>query len=156
MSGQYRVAVNQCGRVAICLFGMPEIRSASLTSPRVGNNSTKPIVVVVDDDPAVRSSLAFSLETEGIAVRVYETPAQLLSDIPPAACFIIDYRLPGMSGLDLLAELRRRRITAPAILITTHPSAAVRQRAAKSGTVLIEKPLLGDALFQEVRSALAA
>ena len=116
----------------------------------------KPVVVVVDDDPAVRSSLAFSLETEGIAVRVYETAAQLLAEVPPAACFIIDHRLPGMNGLDLLAELRRRQVTSPAILITTHPSAAVRARAAASGTVLIEKPLLGEALFQEVRAALGA
>lgn len=122
----------------------------------MGNSSTKPVVVVVDDDPAVPSSLAVSLETEGIDVRVYETAAQLLMEVPSAACFIIDYRLPGMSGLDLLTELRRRQITSPAILITTHPSAAVRERAAISGTVLIEKPLLGDALFQEVRLALRA
>jgi len=122
----------------------------------VESSSTKPIVVVVDDDPAVRSALAFSLETEGLIVRVYETAAQLLIDIPPAACFILDYRLPGMSGLDLLEELRRRQVTSPAILITTHPSAAVRERAAISGTVLIEKPLLGDVLFQEVRLALSA
>jgi|ERR1051325_7952395 FixJ family two-component response regulator len=115
---------------------------------------TQPLVVVVDDDPAVRSSLVFSLEAEGISARAYETGAELLLAIPNAACFIIDYKLPGMSGLDLLAELRRRQIGAPMILITTHPTAAVRARAAASGTVLIEKPLLGDALFQEVRSAL--
>ena len=117
--------------------------------------ATRPLVVIVDDDPAVRSSLAFSLETEGIAVLTYATGAELLADIPQAACFIIDYKLPGMSGLDLLTELRQRHINSPAILITTHPSAAVRHRAATSGTVLIEKPLLGDALFQEVRSALS-
>lgn len=112
--------------------------------------------MVVDDDPAVRGSLAFSLDTEGITVCAYATAAELLADIPPAACFIIDYKLPGMSGLDLLAELRRRHVVSPAILITTHPSAAVRERAASSGTVLIEKPLLGDALFQQVRLALRA
>ena len=123
---------------------------------RVDDSSPKPVVVVVDDDPAVRSALAFSLETEGFTVRTYETAAQLLIDIPPAACFILDYRLPGMSGLDLLEELRRHKITSRAILITTHPSPAVRERAAASGTVLIEKPLLGDALFQEVRLALNA
>jgi FixJ family two-component response regulator len=123
---------------------------------RVESNSAKPMVVVVDDDPAVRSSLAFLLETEGIDVRVYETAAQLLIAVPSAACFIIDYRLPGMNGLDLLAELRRRQITSPAILITTHPSAAVRERAAVTGTVVIEKPLLGEALFQEVCLALSA
>lgn len=113
-------------------------------------------MVIVDDDPAVRSSLAFSLETEGIAVRTYATGGELLAEIPPAACFVIDYKLPGMSGLDLQAELRRRDIGAPTILITTHPTAAVRERAAASGTVLIEKPLLGDALFHEIRSALRA
>jgi two-component system, LuxR family, response regulator FixJ len=118
------------------------------------DTSTKPLVVIVDDDPAVRTSLAFLLETEGIAVRTYATGAELLADVPPAACFIVDHNLPGMSGLDLLAELRHRELVAPAILITTHPSAAVRERAATSGTVLVEKPLLGDALFHEVRSAL--
>src|ERR1041384_5921826 len=115
-----------------------------MISPRVENSPRRPIVVVVDDDPAVRSSLAFSLETEGIAVRAYATAAELLMNVPPTACFIIDYKLPGMSGLDLLAELRRRHFSSPAILITTHPSAAVRKRAAMTGTVLIEKPLLGD------------
>jgi two-component system, LuxR family, response regulator FixJ len=116
---------------------------------------TKPVVVIVDDDLAVRSSLAFSLRTEGIAVRAYVDAAELLMDMPDAACFVIDYKLPGMNGLDLLAELRRREVRAPAILITTHPSAAVRERAAADGMALIEKPLLGDALFREIRSALA-
>jgi FixJ family two-component response regulator len=116
----------------------------------------KPLVVVVDDDPAVRSSLAFSLETEGFAVRTFANGNELLRDVPRARCFVIDYKLPGMNGLDVLAELRRRQIAAPAILITTHPNATVRQRAASSRTVLIEKPLLGDTLFQEIRAALAS
>ena len=59
-----------------------------------------------------------------------------------------------MNGLDLLAELRRRQVVAPAILITTHPSAAVRERATATGAALVEKPLLGDALFQEIHAAL--
>jgi len=120
--------------------------------------SEKPIVVIVDDDPAVRSSLAFSLQTEGFSVRSYASGAELLNDVPvdTAGCLVIDYQLPGMNGLDLLAELRRRQITAPAILITTHPNAAVRARAAATGTIVIEKPLLGEALFQEVRLAFRA
>jgi two-component system response regulator FixJ len=116
----------------------------------------RPVVVVVDDDLAVRNSLAFSLQTEGIAVRAYVGADELLRDVPDAACFVIDYKLPGMNGLELLAELRRRAVRAPAILITTNPSAAVRERAAADGTALIEKPLLGDALFREIRAALAA
>jgi FixJ family two-component response regulator len=120
----------------------------------VGSASKKPLVVIVDDDPAVRGSLAFSLETEGFSVCSYANGNDLLRDVPRANCFVIDYKLPGMNGLDVLAELRRRQIATPAILITTQPSAAVRQRAARSHTVLIEKPLLGDALFQEIRAAL--
>jgi FixJ family two-component response regulator len=117
-----------------------------------------PAVIIVDDDPAIRNSLAFSLQTEGIAVRLYASGEELLKDIPVCAtgCLVIDYKLPEMNGLDLLAELRRRQVAAPAILITTHPSTAVRERAAASGTTLIEKPLLGDALFAEIRAALAA
>ena len=118
--------------------------------------SVKPVVVIVDDDPAVRSSLAFSLQTEGFSVRSYASGMELLRGCPTAetGCLVIDYQLPGMNGLDLLAELRRRQVAAPAILITTHPSAAVRERAAATGVALIEKPLLGDALFQEIHAAL--
>lgn len=120
--------------------------------------SARPVVVIVDDDPAVRNSLAFSLQTEGFSVRSYASATELLRDVPVAktGCLVIDYQLPGMNGLDLLAELRRREVGAPAILITTHPNAAVRARAAATGTIVIEKPLLGDALFQEVRLALSA
>ena len=118
--------------------------------------AARPVVMVIDDDPAIRNSLAFSLQTEGIVVLAYASGADLLAaPVTAARCFVIDYKLPGMNGLDLLAELRRRDVQAPAILITTHPSAAVRQRAAATGTALIEKPLLGDALFQEIKLALA-
>lgn len=115
-----------------------------------------PVVVIVEDDPAVRGSLAFSLQTEGFAVRSYASAAEILREVPApdTACLVIDYKLPKMNGLDLLAELRRRKVAAPAILITTHPSAALRERAAATDTVLIEKPLLGEALFQEIRAAL--
>jgi two-component system, LuxR family, response regulator FixJ len=118
--------------------------------------SARPVVVIVDDDPAVRNSLAFSLRTEGFSVRPYASATELLRDVPvgKTGCLVIDYQLPGMNGLDLLAELRRREVAAPAILITTHPSAAVRERAAATGTIIIEKPLLGDVLFHEIHTAL--
>jgi len=118
--------------------------------------SARPLVVIVDDDPAIRSSLAFSLQTEGFLVRSYASGPELLGDDPTAeaSCLVVDYQLPGMNGLDLLAELRRRQVAAPAILITTHPSAAVRERAAAIGVALVEKPLLGDALFHEIHAAL--
>ena len=114
-------------------------------------------VLIIDDDPAVRNSPKFALEVEGFSVRSYETVAELLKDanIPDDGCLVVDYKLPEMNGLDLLVELRRRKVDLPAILITTHPNAAVRDRAAKAGVPLIEKPLLNDTLFQGIRTALA-
>jgi FixJ family two-component response regulator len=66
----------------------------------------------------------------------------------------LDQNLPGMSGLDLLALLRERRIDLPAILITTQPNAALRRRAKQGGVAIIEKPLLGEALLQGVLAAM--
>ena len=80
------------------------------------------VVIVVDDDTAVRNSLKFSLEIEGFAVLAYRCAADLLdsSDPPDCGCFVVDQNLPGITGLDLIAKLRERRIQAPAILITSH------------------------------------
>jgi two-component system, LuxR family, response regulator FixJ len=116
-----------------------------------------PIVLIVDDDPAVRNSLMFSLAVEGFAVRAYGSGRELLDDpgLPQHGCLVIDQRLPGMSGLELLTLLRERHVSLPAILITTNPSAILRQRAADAGVPVVEKPLLGDALTRGIHAALA-
>jgi two-component system, LuxR family, response regulator FixJ len=113
-------------------------------------------VLIIDDDPAVRNSLKFALEVEGFAVRAYPAGADLLreTEFPTDGCLVVDLKLPEMNGLDLLVELRKRNIGLPAILITTHPSADVRPRAALAGVTVIEKPLLNDTLFQGIRAAL--
>jgi two-component system, LuxR family, response regulator FixJ len=118
---------------------------------------TQATVLIIDDDPALRNSLKFALEVEGFAVRAYPTGAELLADgeMPDKGCLVVDYKLPVMNGLDLLCELRRRKIDLPAILITTHPNSALRSRAAEAGVHLIEKPLLNDTLFQGIRAAVA-
>jgi two-component system, LuxR family, response regulator FixJ len=111
------------------------------------------VVIVVDDDLAVRNSLKFSLEIEGLAVRSYATGAELLSagDLALCSCLVVDQKMPGISGLDLIAQLRERLVAAPAILITSHPSLSVRQRAAKADVPIVEKPLLGNALLDKIR-----
>jgi two-component system response regulator FixJ len=116
-----------------------------------------PVIVVVDDDAAVRGSLKFALEVEGFAVRTYPGGVDLLGDVSRAdcACFIIDQMLPGMNGLDVVAELRKERIAAPVILITSQPTRIVQQRAAQAGVPIVEKPLLGNALIDRVRNAVA-
>jgi two-component system, LuxR family, response regulator FixJ len=115
------------------------------------------LVLVVEDDPAVRNSLKFSLEIEGFTVLAYSGANEVLNEpeISDAACLIIDYQLPEMNGLEMLRHLRDRRVSAPAILITSHPSAAVRRRAAEAGVLIIEKPLLDNALVEGIHSAFA-
>jgi two-component system response regulator FixJ len=113
------------------------------------------VVFIVEDDPAVRGSLKFSLQIEGFKVCDFASAAGLLnaSDLPACSCLVIDQKIPGMTGLDLIAELRERQIFAPAILITTHPNAALIAGAARANTPIVEKPLLGNALMDRIRAA---
>jgi len=116
------------------------------------------MVLVVDDDAAVRNSLKFSLELEGFAVRLYADGRELLNDpqLPARGCLVVDQMLPAMSGLDVVDALRRRGISNPAVLVTTHASRQLRQRAAKAGIAVIEKPFFGNALVEAIRGSLAA
>ena len=111
------------------------------------------LIIVADDDAAVCSSLKFSLEVEGFAVRTHLAAVELLNDteLEHAGCLVIDQNMPGMNGLDLLAQVRARAIAAPAILITSHPSMMLRERAAKAGVLIVEKPLLGTTLLDRIR-----
>jgi two-component system, LuxR family, response regulator FixJ len=111
------------------------------------------VVIVIDDDLAVRNSLKFSLEVEGLTVRSYATGAELLSagDLALCSCLVVDQNMPGMNGLDLIGLLRARHFAAPAILITSHPSPSLRERARTAGVPIVEKPLLGNALLDKIR-----
>jgi two-component system, LuxR family, response regulator FixJ len=115
------------------------------------------VVLVIDDDPAVRSSLKFSLEVEGFTVRVYSGAHELLSDdadLPAKSCLLIDYYMPTMNGLELLARLRDRGVSIPAVVITGHSNRRLRERIAAAGVPLIEKPFLGNILTDRIREAL--
>src|SRR5215471_8141597 len=113
------------------------------------------VVLVIDDDPAVCSSLKFSLEIEGFAVRVYPGGYELLNetDLPAKSCLLIDYHMPVMNGLELLARLRDRGITLPAMVITSQPNRRLRERIAAAGVPLVEKPFLGSVLVDHIRDA---
>jgi FixJ family two-component response regulator len=104
----------------------------------------------------VLNALSFAFETDGYQVRACRDGAALLAQPPiePDTCLVLDERLAGRSGLDLLALLRARGVAAPAILITTRPNAETRARAANAGVTIVEKPLLGDVLAHKVREIL--
>lgn len=115
-----------------------------------------PLVLIVDDDVAVRTSLAFSLELEGFRVCTFgAAEALLIGDLPDDnACLLLDERLPGVSGLDALVQLRGRKVRLPALLMTSNPSPALRAAARSADVPIVEKPLIGEALSIAIRAAL--
>ena len=117
----------------------------------------KAMIYVVDDDSDVLGSLQFLLETDGFAVRTFKSAAALLGDksSEDADCFVIDYKMPKMNGLDLARSLRKRDIRAPVILITGYPDEQLSQKAASAGiNHVLRKPLLDDSLIGHIRGAL--
>lgn len=112
-------------------------------------------VILVDDDPAVLSSLSFSLRIEGHCVHAYHSAEALFDQgLPDCGCLVIDYALPGMNGLDLIDSLRAKGVTSPAILIVSSPNRSIHQRATAADVPVIEKPLLGNGLLEAIRHAL--
>jgi FixJ family two-component response regulator len=116
----------------------------------------RPTVCVVDDDAAVRRALAFTLDLEGFQVETYASGEALLLRDPLAgpACLVIDERLPGVSGLETLRQLRNRHVELPAVLVTSHPQPAFRAAAAAAGVPILEKPLMDEALVATIQQLL--
>ena len=116
------------------------------------------LVFVVDGDGAVRRSLRFALGIEGFAVETFADAETFLDrdEIHSQACIVVDYHLKGMNGVALIEDLRQRDYRMPAILTVTNPSPALMRQAAAAGIALVEKPLLGNALLDQIRAAFAS
>jgi two-component system response regulator FixJ len=117
----------------------------------------KPVVYVVDDDAGVLGSLRFLLETDGFEVRTFRNGAALLNAARSTGvdCFVIDYKMPDMNGLDLAGRLRHRDIAAPIILITGYPDENISARAEAAGVKdVLLKPLLEESLVTRIRGAI--
>ena len=112
---------------------------------------------IVDDDPAVRDSLATLLARHGFATRSFASGRAFLDTASPAisGCVVIDLKMPGMSGLVLLHELRARKIDLPAVFVTGHGDVAAAVEAMKAGAVdFLEKPFSNGAIMDAIESAL--
>jgi two-component system response regulator FixJ len=119
--------------------------------------SEKPVVHVIDDDKAVRESLAFLLGTVGIDVQTYESANAFLEVASKVqeGCIITDVRMPGLSGVDLLRRVRELRLGIPVIVITGHGDVPLAVEAMKIGAAdFLEKPFDDEVLLASVRSAL--
>ncbi|RYE78568.1 MAG: response regulator [Hyphomicrobiales bacterium] len=116
------------------------------------------VVHIVDDEEAVRNSLAFLLSGAGFAVRVHDSATEFLAiagDIRNG-CLITDLRMPDMSGVDLLRRLRDTGTLLPAIVITGHGDVQMAVEAMKNGALdFIEKPFSDEVLIESIARAVS-
>jgi FixJ family two-component response regulator len=115
-------------------------------------------VFLVDDDPSVRDAMALLLSLRGFANASFASAEDFLSALQPGwrGCVVADIRMPGMTGLELQAQLRTRAPQLPVIVITAHGDiAAARQAFLNKAVDFIEKPFDGTQLLQAIERALA-
>ena len=121
--------------------------------------TTKPIIIVIDDDPSILRALRRLVAGAGFDVRTFDRPSTLLkSDLPTAgACLVVDIDLPEMNGVELCATLAASGCKLPVILITAHTDEETRRLADDAHPVtLLIKPFGRDLLVSSIQSALLA
>ena len=119
--------------------------------------TAKATVFVVDDDASVRKALARSIQTANLTVKVFASAREFLDQGPPdgPGCLVLDVRMPGLSGLELQAELNSRNIRIPIIFITGHGDIPMSVKAMKGGaTNFLTKPFEIAKLLEAIREAL--
>jgi FixJ family two-component response regulator len=119
--------------------------------------ATEPTVFVVDDDPGMRQSLRWLLESVSLNTETFATAEEFLAAYDPArpGCLLLDVRMPGMSGLHLQEELVARRANLPIIILTGFAEVSTAVRAMKMGAAdFVEKPFSDDALLDRVLKAI--
>ena len=115
------------------------------------------IVSIVDDDESLRRSLRNLLGSVGFRVETFASAEAFLQSVHQAqtGCLVLDLRMPGMNGFDLLGHLSRTGARIPAVILTAHGDEEAHQRSLQAGAVaFLTKPFNGDALLDAVRTAL--
>jgi FixJ family two-component response regulator len=124
-----------------------------------GHSAAKPssVVIIVDDDAAIRAALDSLFRSIGLETRLFGSPAELLGGTLPdrPGCIVLDVRLPGVSGLDLQGQLTRKGIDFPIIFMTGHGDIPMSVRAMKAGAVdFLSKPFRDQDMLDAVTAAL--
>ncbi|MBI5968903.1 MAG: response regulator transcription factor [Deltaproteobacteria bacterium] len=116
----------------------------------------KPTIFIVDDDPSVRESTKFLLESVGFNVKTYVSGQDFLKAKVQAdlGCLILDLRMPGLSGLDLQEKLNSAKTPLPVIFITGHGTVPMSVRAMKAGAIdFLQKPFEEQELLDAINRA---
>ncbi|MEP9379371.1 response regulator transcription factor [Aquabacter sp. CN5-332] len=131
-----------------------------MTSPSASRHTaqpTEPLVIVVDDDDALREALSSLFRSIGLRVELFASAGELLAatlpDIP--RCLVLDIRLPGVSGLDFQAQLARTAVDMPIIFMTGHGDIPMSVRAMKAGAIdFLTKPFRDQDMLDAVATAI--
>ena len=122
----------------------------------MGTHDTQ-IVSIVDDDESLRRSLRNLLGSVGLRVETFASAEAFLGSIhqEQTGCLVLDLRMPGMSGFDLLRHLSSMGSRIPVVILTAHGDDEVRHRSLQAGAAaFLSKPFNGNALLDAVRTAL--
>jgi FixJ family two-component response regulator len=120
-------------------------------------NEEQPVVIVVDDDPAIRKAIDRLLRSVGLRVALFESAQEFRQSNRPDApsCIVLDVRLPGQSGLNLQRDLAAADIRVPVIFISAHGDIPMSVRAMKAGAVeFLTKPFHDQDLLDAIEVAL--
>lgn len=117
----------------------------------------EPVVFVVDDHPVVRASITALLDLSGFHVKTFVSAEEFLISFEPrmCGCLLLDVRLPGMSGVELLKTIRARGATLPVLMVSGHASTEVRNEAMSHGALaFLDKPVDSRELIKILRSCI--
>ena len=123
----------------------------------MSKDAKKPTVFVVDDDEAMRDSIQWLMESVDLHAEEFSSAGEFLQACDPQreGCLLLDVRMPGMSGMELLEQLNACGIRLPAIILTGHGDIPMAVRALKHGAFdFIQKPFNGQELLDQVNAAL--
>src|SRR6478752_3514117 len=120
------------------------------------SSTLSPLIHLVDDDEAVRASLALLIGTVGLRVQPWAEPQAFLDgfDRQAIGVIVLDVRMPGMSGLALLDALVAQGVDQPVVMLTGHGTVEMCRRAFKSGAAeFLEKPVDDEVLLEALQNA---